>query len=109
MEIQPKLCEFKVLIFTNKKSKVVASKKFDMTKRINSTNKASIDLGKGVHLLIKMAFKQAHPTLDADLIKRDTVMLNDEDEEEAKNSGNPYMDSNLMSSEIMGRTMSVTP
>lgn len=60
MEIQPKVCEFKVVTYDNKKSKTIVSKKFDMTKRINSKNKASIDLGKGVQLLIKMAFNPAH-------------------------------------------------
>ena len=80
-----------------------------MTKRINSTNKAKIDLGKGVELLIRMQFKPAHQTLDAELIKRDTLNI-DEDEEENKGNGtNPYMDKNLNSSEVMGRAMSVTP
>ena len=72
MEIQSKVCEFKVQTVTNKKTKLIASKKFDMTKRINSSNKAKIDLGKGVVLLVRMQFKQAHQTLDAESIKRDT-------------------------------------
>ena len=83
-----------------------------MTKRINSTNKAKIDLGKGIQLLIRMQFKPAHQTLDADLIKRDTLNINDDEEEENKNtegSHNPYMEKNLNSSEVMGRAYSVTP
>jgi len=108
MDIQPKLCEFKLITYTKQKPKVYTVKKFDMSKRINSKNKASVDLGKGVQLLIKMTFQPAHQTLHADLIKRDTRVLDDSEEEKDNTSTNPYLEANLASSELMGRTMSIT-
>mgnify|MGYP006893289342 CR=1 FL=1 len=44
-----------------------------MATAINKTFSFDVNLGKGIILNIKMRIKLAHPTLHADMIRRDTI------------------------------------
>jgi hypothetical protein len=82
-----------------KKSTTIASLNFDMASRIDKFSDFDLDLGKGIILNLNFSFQPAHPTLHADLIRRDTsavqsrrgegsVSMNSEYGEETKD--NPY-------------------
>lgn len=57
MEIQPKLCEFRLIGITKGKSKPITnSKKFDMTSRLDRNSKFKVDIGKGVSITCILNF-----------------------------------------------------
>lgn len=58
-QIQPKICEFRLIGTSKGKSRTITSKKFDFASRLNSKNSIYVDLGKGVELYVKFQFDVA--------------------------------------------------
>lgn len=86
------MCEFRLVGTTQGKSKVLSSKKYDMTSRVNKKNNVYLNIGKGVELFIKFDLEPADAKRHADIIKRDTQMVDEDLESNA--SVNPYMETN---------------
>jgi hypothetical protein len=82
-QVQPKMCEFKLVGSTKGKAKSITSKKFDFSTRLNSSNSnLYIDIGKGIELLVNFNFLLADNKKHADLIKRDTQNVKEDEDDD---------------------------